>query len=74
MAQMNALTEYQLSCLQHLKYPLNLIPDVAKTYQWTLQEYGDRLSEMKEKLCLTYETDVEVPIRDVYYDTSKGNG
>lgn len=74
MAEVHIPTEYRLSCSQHREYPRNLIPGVSRTYQWTLERYKNRFDDEKKRLCLIKGKDVEVPIRDVYFDLHKGNG
>lgn len=67
-------TIFELSNVRHLEYPLNLVPDLTTTHTLTLEAYRKRLNDVKRQLFLTYEDDIEVPIRDVYFDSSKGNG
>lgn len=56
--------------VNHVDYPLNLIRLDTRTFPSTLQKYKARLDAESESLCFQDESEICVPIRDVYEDST----
>lgn len=58
----------------HIRYPRNLIPGLTKAYRWELEQYGNKLADLRSSLCLESEEKVDLPIRDIYSTLERGDG
>ncbi|KAH0386106.1 hypothetical protein KCU92_g2994, partial [Aureobasidium melanogenum] len=64
--------QFMQSCLDHVHYPLNLIPQVTKAYPWELEELYNSFADVRRRLCFEEEQFVNFPIRDVHFYAGQG--
>lgn len=66
--------EFRRSYFGYESYPLNLPRSATRVTAATLSKYKARLDNIAADLCLEDETDVDLPIRDLYGNTTTGKG
>lgn len=58
----------------HTRYPRNLVPHLTKAYPWEPQRYDDNLADVRSRLCIENEEEVDLPTRDIFPTMERGDG